>query len=550
MRISSIRAAVEWALRVACGCALGVALFSCASSSGMQPAPERAPSAAASRRGLMSPGGVGAPVYPVVVGVEYAELADPSRAAKLARMLAPLGASVATPHCEQVSWGQMQPAASAEIDFRKLDAFVRGFQSAGFRQLRVCLGTHSAWGSRDGSRRLRAKSPTPRPEQMEAFGRWVGAVVERYDADGDRDMPGLRDPVRLFQIGSAFSGLTSDFADRYLAMLERAYRAAHTASREVMIAHAALLTTGALRGALGPEDYDAAFAALSERVSLQGLPELRRLLDRPDIFDLLNVHAVGDAEETDATLAWLRWETDRRGYFKPIIVTQSAPAPLVGWGSATRCKGASHALGLVMPPASESDRCRLAGFFRELVNGRDAAVAWARGQAASDLVKKVVVAADRGAWLVSTTPIEDAQWWQRPALEASAGLSPWGGMLDVDHEKRNPVFYALRQLMNGLRGRDLVQRVPLEDDDVRLYFIDGPGGSGWIAWHEPGGLALPGDPAPKRAVSIGISGRRVRVEPIITRPGQALPKSRMIATQRGEVRLELTPTPVLLYPEI
>ena len=192
----------------------------------------------------MGSAGAGVPVYPIVVGVEYAGLADPGRAAELARMLAPLGASVATPHCEQVGWGQMQPAASAEIDFRRLDAFVRGFQAAGFRQLRVCLGTHSAWGSRDGSRRLRAVSPTPRPEQMEAFGRWVGAVVERYDADGDRDMPGLRDPVRLFQVGSAFSGLTRDFADSYLAMLERAYRAAHAASQEVMIAHAAFLTTG------------------------------------------------------------------------------------------------------------------------------------------------------------------------------------------------------------------------------------------------------------------------------------------------------------------
>jgi hypothetical protein len=41
----------------------------------------------------------------------------------------------------------------------------------------------------------------------------------------------------------------------------------------------------------------------------------------------------------------------------------------------------------------------------------------------------------------------------------------------------------------------------------------------------------------------------VRVEPIITRPGQALPKSRLIATRQGAVRLELTPTPVLVYPE-
>ena len=549
MRTGRIRAGLGWALRVSCGCAFGVALFGCAGSGGGQRAPERAADAVAPRHVGAGPARVGAPVYPIVVGAEYAQVADPARAAGLARMLAPVGASVATPHCEQVAWGQMQAAPSAEIDFRRLDAFVRGFQAEGFGPLRICLGTHSAWGSRDGSARLRAKSPAPRPEQMDAFERWVAAVVERYDADGSADMPGLRGPVRLFQIGSAFSGFTSDFADSYLAMLERAYRAAHTASREVMIAHAALLTTGALRGALDPDDYEAAFAALSERVSLQGLPELRRLLDRPDLFDALNVHAIGDAEEIDATLAWLCWETDRCGYFKPIIVAESAPTPLVAWGSATRCNGAPHALGLVLPPAVEADRCRLAGFFRKLVSGRGEAVAWARARAASDLVKKVIVAADRGAWLVSAAPIEDARWWQRPALEASAGLSPWGGLLDMDRDERHPVFHALRQLMNALRGRDRVRRVPVETSDVRLYAFSGPGGPGWIAWHEPDALALPGDPEPKRAISIGVPGRRVRVERIITRPGQSRPKSRLIATRQGAARLELTPTPVLVYPE-
>jgi hypothetical protein len=522
-----------------------VALFGCAGSSGGQ----RAAETVAPRHIGAGTARVGTPVYPIVVGVEYAQIVDPARAAGLARMLAPVGASAAAPHCEQVAWGQMQAAPSAEIDFRRLDAFVRAFQAEGFDQLRICLGTHSAWGSRGGSARLRAKSPAPRPEQMDAFGHWVAAVVERYDADGSADMPGLRGPVRLFQIGSAFSGFSSDYADSYLAMLERAYRAAHTASREVMIAHAAPLTTGALRGALGPEDYEAAFAALSERVSVQGLPALRRLLDRPDLFDALNVQAMGDAEEIDATLSWLRWETDRRGYFKPIIVTESAPAPLVAWGSATRCTGAPHALGLILPPAVEADRCRLAGFFQNLVSGQSEAVAWARARAASDLVKKVIVAADRGAWLLSAAPIEDAHWWQRPALEASAGLSPWGGLLDVDRDERHPVFHALRQLMSALRGRDRVQRVPVERSDVRLYALSGPGGSGWIAWHEPDALALPGDPEPKRVVSIGVPGRRVRVEPIITRAGQLRPTSRLITTRRGAVDLELTTVPLLVFPE-
>ncbi|HEY5657320.1 MAG TPA: hypothetical protein VIY27_05985, partial [Myxococcota bacterium] len=547
----SRRIGIAWGcvLRAACIAALGVALGSCAGSNGSKWRPMRAAHSLSLQRASGGAASNGAPVYPIVVGVEHAPLTNPERTARVARLLAPLGASSARPHCEQVGWGQMQPAPAAEIDFRELDGFVRGFQSAGFRQLQICLGTHSAWGSRSAAWHLRAESPAPRPEYMEAFGQWIAAVVERYDADGRDDMSGLRGPVRIFEIGSAFSGFNDGFADEYLAMLEQAHRAAHAASAEVLIAPGALLTAGALRGVFDPGRYEAAFATLSERVSLQRLPELHRLLDRPDIFDVFNVRALGDAQETDAVLAWLRWEADRRGYFKPILVTESAPPPLVAWGAATRCSGSPHALGLVLPPAVEADRCRLADFFRSLVDGRDEAVAWAQRYAASELVKKVIVSADHGAWLVSAAPIEDAQWWKQPAFEASAGLSPWGGLLDVRTEERRPAFYALRQLMNALRGRERVRRVRLEQADVRLYTFEGPGGAGWIAWHEPEGLTLPSEPTPRRSIAFGVPGRRVRVEPIITQPGQALPRSRLVATRQGSIELEVTPEPVLVYPE-
>jgi hypothetical protein len=547
MQNDRMKAALRVALCAAGALLLGAAWLGCASPSGDFEAHPRV-AAESSQQSEGSAHG-GAPVYPIVVGIEHVLLTDPARIERVARMLASIGAPAAGSHCEHVAWGEMQPRADAEVDFHRLDAFVRTFQAAGFRELQICLGTYSEWGSRGHSGRLRARAPVPRPEHMDAFAHWVGALVERYDGDGLDDMPALRNPVRVYVLGQTFSGFGDDFPEAYLAMLERAHRAAHAASSEVVLAHAAFLTTGALRDLPGGGCYEAAFASLSERISTRRLADLRRILDRPDVFDALNVHALGDATEIDAMLTWLRWETDRRGYFKPVIVSEAAPAPLIGWGPATRCEGSSAELGLVLYPAVESDRCRLAGLFRELVDGRPEAVAWARGRAASDLVKKVIVAADRGAWWLNAAPIEDAEWWKRPAFEAGAGVSAWGGFLDVRRDQRRPVYWALHQLLRRLRGRERVQRLSLGLSDVRLYALDGPAGRAWIAWYEPGFVALPEDPTPTRAVSFPTGARRIRVEPVITRPEQTDPDSRLLESQGGIARLELTPTPVLVFPE-
>jgi len=231
-----------------------------------------------------------------------------------------------------------------------------------------------------------------------------------------------------------------------------------------------------------------------------------------------------------------------------VIVSEAAPTPLIGWGSATRCEGPRDELGMVLYPASEDDRCRLADFFRQLLNGQPEAVDWARSLAATDLVKKVIVAADRGAGWLNTAPIEDATWWKQPAFEASAGVSAWGGLLDVRRGERRAGFYAQRQLMGALRGRDRVQRLSLGSRDTRLYVVEGGAGKSWIAWYEPGSIALPGEPTPVRAVSFPTGSRRIRVEPAITRAGQRKAESRMFDSEGGVARLDLTPTPVFVYP--
>lgn len=489
-----------------------------------------------------------APRMPLVVGIDAVRLDDAGRTAELARALAPAGALAAKPWCRQVEWGAMQPEPGAAIDFERLDAFVSSFQAAGFRELMVCLDSTSAWASPAAWGRLDPPSPAPRPEHLPAFERWVGAIVERYDADGVDDLPGLRAPVRLFEVGSELSGAAHESIPAYLLMLEHAYRAAHEASPDVVIAHAAFLTTGALPAEPGggPQRWDTAFARMSPRIAPRPLAALRAVLDRPDLFDALNVHALADAAELEALVGWLRWEVTQRGYSKPILVSEASAPPLVARGPATRCEGPADALGLMVAPAVEGDRCRLAEHFRKLLRGDAEAVAWTRRHAAEELVKKVVVAAERRVWWINTALAEDPSWWKDPALQAAAGAAPWSGLVDLARHERRPSFHALQQVMAALSDRSAVRRLSQGRREVRVYALEGAAGPVWVAWFDPGLVVLPGEPAPAAVVSIETGSARVRVESTALRETLS---SRLVDTDDGVAWLEVSTTPVFVRPE-
>jgi hypothetical protein len=526
-----------WRIRARCAAGLLTCVLGCAQSGA--PAADPAPVAAAASADAL---------YPIVVGVEDVRLDDAARTARLAQLLAPTGALAAKPECEHVEWGAMQSGPEAPIDFRRLDGFVASFQAAGFRQLVICLETHARWAGPDRWGGLGSKNPVPHAEHMDAFADWVYAIVERYDADGRDDMPGLARAVGFYEVGSEFTALEAGAVDRYLGMLARAHEAAHRAYPGVTVAHAAFVTTGAFQGAPQPGEYEAAFANMSDRVATQDLADLRSVLDRPDLFDALNVHALGDPAEIDAIARWLDYETTRRGYHKPIIVSETAPAPFIAWGPAVRCDASPDQMGIVIAPAVPDDRCRLASYFQDLLRGRHEVVAWTRSYAAADLVKKVVVAASHDVLLINTALVEDIGWWKAEPLLASAGTTPWSGLVDASRSERRPGFFALRQVMAALRGRDRVHRLEVERDDVRVYALDGPAGPLWIAWHEPAQLFLPGDPEPAAIVSFPAGVARVRVEPLATAGPESPARAVSLGTRGGIAWLELTPTPVFVRP--
>jgi hypothetical protein len=89
-------------------------------------------------------------------------------------------------------WGSIEPVEGA-FDWSALDHEVIPKTRAGIHVI-IAIHSNSAWGSACGGAVF--STPINRP----AFKEFVRRLVERYDGDGVDDAPGLRTPVRYFQV--------------------------------------------------------------------------------------------------------------------------------------------------------------------------------------------------------------------------------------------------------------------------------------------------------------------------------------------------------------
>lgn len=484
----------------------------------------------------------------ILIGTEYVIIEIPFRIRPLANMLAPLGLTAAKPLPENFSWGNMQSSPEAAVDFSKLDNFVKEFQAIGVETLVLGLRSLNNWASKD-IRVLGSLFPLKggiKEEFLDEYDAWVAAVVERYDADGEEDMPGLQGPIRYYEIGVEFSSYEPEPVEEYLIILERSYRAAHTAYPDVLVAHVAFLATPALFESLEPEQYDAAFTQLQDKT--HSLADMRAILDRPDLFDVLNVHSLGHPYEIEAIVDWLNSEMETRNYSKKIMISDTSSTPFISWGPATVCDRPANQMGRMVPPAAEADRCRLAGYFTSLVNGDADTLRWTQEFIAQDTVKRVVVAAEQGIVLINTAFTEDLVLMKMGIAQAGAGTGAWAGLVDFDRQEYRPVYHALQQLIANLGDYDHFARVTIgSDGGVRVYEGEEAGQRFWIAWFDPGTLVLPGDVVPQAGAEWDVGVSLVRVESLAMAEGES--ETQVLETSSGMLTLTLTYSPVFIFPE-
>ncbi len=434
-------------------------------------------------------------------------------------------------------------SSSAPIDFSRLDGFVREFQAAGVEDVVICLRSRSKWASKKYAL-IGNQNISPKPEFLDAYGQWIAAVVERYDADGNDDAPGLYHSIRFYEIGTEFSSYEPEPVEEYLTILERAYAAAHRANDNVIVAHAPFLTTLAFANHPSPDQYEAAFKAVPDKT--HNLTDIRQVLDRPDLFDVINVHALGEPSEIESIVAWLDYEMAQRGYRKGIIISDTATTPFIGWGPATICDRPAGQMGKIVPPATEADRCRLADYFTKLVEGDVDTLRWTQAFAAQDTVKKVVISAEQGILLINTAFTEDLFWLKLPIAQAGAGTSAWAGLVDVARREYRPGFFALQQLIKHLDGYESISRIDLGDEGMRVYEITHAAQRSWIAWYDPGYLILTGDPVPEVVVELPFPFTRALLARIAIEAGQPEPETFYAAG--GMLSLSISPAPIFVQP--
>ncbi len=487
----------------------------------------------------------------IVIGLEYALLDNPRLVGGMANAFAETGIPGMKHYVEAVQWGKMQTGPDEDIDFETFDLFVREYQARGFTELTIALKPHSRWASKD-VRLLTSTNGSPKPEYEDLFQEWVTAVVERYDGDGVDDMEELRWPIRYVEIGNEFSSYQPEPVEEYLHTLRLAYEAAHRASDDVLIGHAAFLFAPVNMEVDDPSEYDTVWERTRRVDNHHGIADIRAILDAPDAFDFINIHNLGEPYEIEHVMRWIEYETGLRGYEKPVVISDTTPTSYIGWGPANRCTG--QPLGLLGSPAKEEDRCRLAAFFTRLLDRDPETLDWTRGFVAADLVQRAIIAAEQGVRVINLAFVTDIFWLTQKPMNAGAGISAWGGAIRINPWtgrvlEHFPAFYAIQQMMGHLTGVRSIVRVDHEDERVRLYRIERDDDRHlWIAWMNPMRALLPEDRAPSMDVELEIDGPVLTLEPVITAMSQTAPRRSTARTSDGVLSATLTHTPVYITP--
>lgn len=528
--------------------AKALAVFSAAAVGGVlacgqaQPGPTAAPAASTEP---VSPPNSAPPADRLILGIEYAfpQAAEP---------FSDSGATLAKPYPELGRWSTVQPEADSAFDWTRVDAFVRAFQEAGFPHLNLMMSAWSDWANVDPPRLPMHRGDSwLKPEHEPDFAAYVQAYVERYDLDGQDDMPGLRYPVRLYGLEPEYSSYVAGDADSYLRLLELAYPAVKRADPQTQLMAAGLLLATVFDGYPSPEEAAARLADSDERVFDKSPADIAWLLDHPELFDIVDFHSLTDSTEILPTVAWLRQEMARRGYERPIWVGDTwGGSTLAGYGPVA-CPAGPRA-ALLSHPATEADRCQVAAALAALRGnddpGHEEALRWIRAESAAGTVRKVAIAAGAGLMGINMGNVED---WEVLMLSAGgAGTSPWQGMMDRHLLTRafqgyRPSFYALQQIAALIRAYAAVTRLDLGDPRLYVYRFELETGEGvYVAWAD-NGLWLPGDEAPLRRVEIPFAGSGEILAEWTVTEGDT-PRRETLSFESDFLPIDLGPVPAFL----
>ncbi|MBM3709939.1 MAG: hypothetical protein FJW61_05915 [Actinobacteria bacterium] len=218
------------------------------------------------------------------------------------------------PHPGEVIWDKIEDK-SGSYNWKPVDEYIKKAQSLGVHVF-LTIWPYAEWDQDECHSDL-PSTPDPfgrvLPERKGIpcdwgrYQKFLSALVERYDGDGQEDMPGLIYPVNYFEIGNEpemhegnnifFQGTPEDFA----ILLKKSSEPMRKANPDVKILHGGIASSG---------DFSKEF--WGKVFSQEGISEH---------FDIANVHDLQGA--ADANVEFIKNLLKENGITeKPIWVTE------------------------------------------------------------------------------------------------------------------------------------------------------------------------------------------------------------------------------------
>jgi len=465
--------------------------------------------------------GVRDPGQDAFLGVGYA-------ARGLARVYSELGAQFTK--VPLVSWGRTEPrppiGGRHNYQWSLLDKLVKEYQDQGFRQM-VVLKASSPWAS-DTVRASRAHrgpgkgavSAPPKPKHKDDYHQWVAAIVERYDGDGEHDMPGLRYPILHWEVESEVQheGYWRGTAQEYGEMLRIAYDAVKAACPSAKVVLAGINLGELFLGGPSPEELQKRIDALPS-LHKHAADFVRYTLTLVDYYDEIELHYNRHYSTITHELAWVRSELAKHDTDKPIWAGDAISTP---WLFSTSER---H----LLPYSSQA-------IFDHLTQRRDSdVVRWFRAEQARISVKKIAAGAAAGLRGIILELLQD---WSPPTSgKPAAFYKNWmvAGLADASKRPR-PAYFAVQQVASLIQDFTAAERIPSNGSAEVYRFRFADKDPLYITWDNNG---------PHRLV-LRVEFPAAAITKTITHAGEE-PQTIWQTVGTGELTVNVDETPRLIY---
>ncbi|NCO32917.1 MAG: hypothetical protein GW893_03465 [Armatimonadetes bacterium] len=248
-----------------------------------------------------------------------------------------------------LSWQKIEPE-KGHYDFSRLDEVARDAGDVGIDTI-VTMRALSEWGSspdtvgeyentwgeqqtKERGKRSRAVATrNSYPKEVDAWLRMLGKMVERYDGDGQDDMPGLKRPIRHWQIENEVSWQWKGPMSSYVKLLRQSREVMRKADPQAQI----------VLGAITAAQYFALDAGLIKDPNMHiTTPNGKRAVTVEEVrsnkifrdkkkavetlfaeagpyFDIADFHSYSnDAQFLSIQSAWMNSIMEKNGYTRPI----------------------------------------------------------------------------------------------------------------------------------------------------------------------------------------------------------------------------------------